>query len=84
MKIYSFKVKWYFDRPDEDEERIDVGLVMSESMDEAVRKIDKRFPGTDTIDIHLVDVDDFIFVTDEVYEKLQNDDYTNGDYVIGE
>jgi hypothetical protein len=84
MKIYSFKVKWYFDATVDYEERQDKGLVVAESMSEAVEKIEDRFPQTDTVDIHLVDEDDFIFVTDEVYEKLQGDDYTSGEYIIGE
>lgn len=84
MKIYSFKVKWYFDATEDYEERLDKGLVVAESMSEAVEKIEERFPQTDTVDIHYIDMDDFIFVTDEVYEKLQSDDYANGDYVIGE
>ena len=82
MKFYNFKVKWY--TPNDDVPRTDCGVVFAQTMQEAVAMIEKRFPETDTIDIHYIDTDDMLFITKDVYDRLNNDDYFNGDYVIGE
>lgn len=86
MKFYNFKVKWYTENVSTEDyvPCTDYGVVFAQTMQEAVAIIEKRFPETDTIDIHYIDTDDMLFITKEVYDKLNNDNYFDGDYVIGE
>ena len=86
QKCYNFKVKWYVEN-NAGEDYVpctDYGIVAADSMGEAVSIIEKRFPETDTIDIHYIDFDDMLFITEEVYDRLNNGDYFDGEYVIGE
>lgn len=85
-KFYNFKVSWFAENMStgDYESRSDYGIIAADSMGEAVSKIEKRFPETDTIDIHYVETDDMLFITEEVYDRLNNGDYFDGEYIIGE
>ena len=86
QKFYNFKVSWFAEDTStgEYEPCSDYGIIAAGSMGEAVSIIEKRFPETDTIDIHYVETDDMLFITKEVYDRLNNGDYFDGEYVIGE
>lgn len=85
-KFYNFKVCWFAENTSTGEYKpcSDYGIIAADSMGEAVSKIEKRFPETDTIDIHYVETDDMLFITKEVYDRLNSADYFDGEYIIGE
>ena len=86
QKFYNFKVCWFAENTSTGDYApcSDYGIIMADSMGEAVSIIEKRFPETDTIDIHYIDTDNMLFITEEVYDRLNNGDYFDGEYVIGE
>lgn len=86
QKFYNFKVCWFAENTCTEDyvPCTDHGIVAADSMGEAVSIIEKRFPETDTIDIHYIDTDNMLFITKEVYDRLNNCDYFDGEYIIGE
>lgn len=75
---YIFCAHWYNESIEED--ATDYGIVMANSYTEATEKIESRLPGLTKLEIHQLQDWDFVWMTEEVYNKFIDDP----EYMIGE
>ena len=74
MQQFLFKGHWYNEWRDEESDAY--GIVVADGLSEAVRKLERRLPYLDNLEIKEVeDADEFFFFGETLYHQFKKDEY---------